>query len=62
MFSQTAKEIKSENKQMRPKQTYKLWHSKKKKKSTKWKDNPWNGEKVFANDLTDKELISKIYK
>ena len=26
----------------------------KKKKATKW-------EKIFANDMTDKELISKIY-
>ena len=32
------------------------------KPSTKWKDNPWNGKKIFAKYLSDKGLISKIYK
>ena len=27
----------------------------------KWKDNLQNGRKIFANDMTDKGLISKIY-
>ena len=44
---------------MGPNQTYKLLHSKgnhkKKRQPTEW-------EKIFANDTTDKGLISKIYK
>ena len=46
---------------MGPNQTYKLWHSKrnhKKKKNTQ----PTEWEKIFANNATDKDLISKIHK
>ena len=32
------------------------------KKSEKHKSNPWNGKKIFANHLSDKGLIPKIYK
>ena len=28
----------------------------------KWKDNPQNERKLFANEVTDKGLMSKIYK
>ena len=28
----------------------------------RWKDNPQNGRKIFANEATDKGLISKICK
>ena len=48
----------SKNKQMRPSQTYKLLHS----KGNKTKRQPTGWEKIFANDATDKCLISKIYK
>ena len=34
---------------------YKLHHSQEKRQPTKW-------EKIFVNDVTDKGLISKIYK
>ena len=43
---------------MRPSQTYKLLHS----KGNKTKRQPTGWEKIFANDATDKCLISKIYK
>ena len=32
------------------------------KQSTKLKDKQRNGEKIFANDISDKGLVSKIYK
>ena len=44
---------------MGPNQTYKLLHSKRNHK-TKRQSRDW--EKIFANDATDKGLISKIYK
>ena len=51
---------------MSPNQTYKLLHSKrnhkKKKKRKEKKRQPMEWEKIFANDVTDKGLISKIYK
>ena len=28
----------------------------------KWKDNPLNGRKIFANEATNKGLVSRIYK
>ena len=43
-------------------QTYELLHSKgnhKKKKKEKRQPTEW--EKIFANDVTDKGLISKIH-
>ena len=46
---------------MGPNQTYKTLHSKGNDK-TKQKDNLQNGGKIFVNDATDKNLISKIYK
>ena len=45
---------------MGPNQTYKLLHSK--GNHSKRKRQPTEWEKIFANDVTDKELISKIYK
>ena len=42
---------------MGPNQTYKLLHSKVKKKR-----QPTEWEKIVSNDTTDKGLISKIYK
>ena len=47
------------NKQMGPNQTYKLLHS---KGNHKMKRQPTEWEKIFANDVTDNGLISKIYK
>ena len=32
------------------------------KQSTKLKGNRWNGKMTFANDISDKGLVSKIYK
>ena len=29
--------------------------------SRKWKDNPWNEQNLFANNIFDKGLISKLY-
>ena len=49
---------KSKNKQMGPKQTYRLLHSKGNHKQNKKTTN----EKIFANDVINKGLISKIYK
>ena len=43
-----------------PKSTYKLSHSKGNHKKMKRQPTEW--EKIFANDMTDKGLISKIYK
>ena len=45
---------------MQPNQTYKILHSKGNHKKTKRQPTEW--EKIFANDETDKSLISKIYK
>ena len=45
---------------MVPNQTYKLLHSKETINKTKRQLTDW--EKIFANDATDKGLISKIYK
>ena len=45
---------------MGPNQTYKLLHSKETINKTKRQPTDW--EKIFANDVTDKGLISKIYK
>lgn len=28
----------------------------------KWKDKPQTGRKIYANDIYDKGLVSKIYK
>ena len=44
---------------MGPTQTSKFLHS---KGNPKQKDDPQNGRKIFANESTDKGLISKIYK
>ena len=44
---------------MGPNQTYKLLHSKGNHKQNK---QPTEWEKIFANDTTDKGLISKIHK
>ena len=44
-------------------QTYKPLESKGKHKNRKEKKRqPTEWEKIFANDVTDKSLISKIYK
>ena len=43
---------------MGPTQTYKLLHS---KENHKQKHNLQTGRKTFANDSTDKSLISKIH-
>ena len=51
---------KNKNKQMGPNQTYKLLHSK--VNYDKMKSQPTDWDKIFANDATDKGLISKIYK
>ena len=54
---------KNKNKQKRPNRTYKILHSKgNHKKTTTTKRQPMEWEKIFANDATDKGLISKIYK
>ena len=45
---------------MRPNQTYMFLHSKETINKTKRQPTDW--EKVFANDATNKGLISKIYK
>ena len=50
---------------MGPNKTSKLLHSKgnhKKKKTKKQKDHPTEWEKTFTNEVTNKGLISKIYK
>ena len=44
---------------MEPNQTYKLLHS---KGNHKMKKQPTEWEKLFANNATNKGLISKIYK
>ena len=46
---------------MGPNQTYKLLYSKGNRKQ-KTKRQPTDWEKIFANNVTDKRLISKIYK
>ena len=45
---------------MGPNQTYKLLHSK--ETINKMKRQPTEWEKIFANEATNKGLISKIYK
>ena len=45
---------------MGPNQTYKLLHNKGTINKMKRQRTEW--EKIFANDMTDKGLISKIYK
>ena len=44
---------------MEPNQTYKLLHI---KGNHKMKRKPMEWEKIFANNVTSKSLISKIYK
>ena len=51
---------KSKNKQMGPNQIYKLLHNKGNHEQDKRQPTDW--EKIFANDVTNKGLISKIYK
>ena len=49
---------------MGPNQTYKLLYSKgnhKKHRYTQMKRQSTEWEKIFANEATDKDLISKIY-
>ena len=46
---------------MGPNQTYKCLHGKRNHKK-KTKRQPMEWEKIFADDTTDKGLISKIYK
>ena len=57
---------KNKNKQMAPNQTYKLLHSEGNHTHTHTHTHthktPMEWEKIFANDVTDKDLISKIYK
>ena len=45
---------------MGPKETYKLLHSKGNHKQNERQPTDW--ENIFANDMTDKGLISKIHK
>ena len=45
---------------MGPNQTYKLLHSKGNRKQTERQPTEW--EKIFANSVTNKGLISKILK
>ena len=45
---------------MGPNQTFKLLHAK--ETTNKMKRQPTNSEKIFANDVTSKGFISKIYK
>ena len=59
--SSKAIEIKTKNKQMGPHQTYKLLHSKVNHKRERERQ-PREWEKIIANDATNKDLISKIYK
>ena len=47
---------------MGPNQVYKLLHSKGNQTINKMKRQPTKWEKIFANDVTNKGLISKIYK
>ena len=45
---------------MEPNQTYKLLHSKGNHQQNEKTATDW--EEIFANDVTDEGLISKIYK
>ena len=54
------KRNKSKNKQMELNQTYKLCTAKETINKTKRQSTDW--EKILANTVTDKGLISKIYK
>ena len=56
----SGKESKSKNKQMGPHQTKMLCTMK--ENINKMKRQPIEWEKIFANDISDKGLISKIYK
>ena len=47
---------------MGPNQTYKFLHSRGNHKKKKPKRQPMEWETIFANDATDKGLISKKYK
>ena len=47
---------------MGPNETEKLLHSKGNQTINKMKWQPTEWEKIFANDVTDKGLISKIYR
>ena len=51
---------KSKNKQMGPNQTYKLLYNKRNHKQNERQPMDW--ETLFANDVINKGLISKIYK
>ena len=51
---------KGKHKQLKLIKTYKLLHNK--ETISKAKRQPMDWEKIFANDVTDKGLISKIYK
>ena len=48
------------NKQIGPNQIYKILHSKGNHKHNEETTEDW--DKIFANDVTNKGLISKIYK
>ena len=45
---------------MEPNKTYKLFTAKKTIEKTKRQPTEW--KKIFANDVTNKELMSKIYR
>ena len=62
-FSQSPRaiQIKTKNKQMGPNQTYTSFCIVK-ETINKMKRQPTEWEKIFANDVTDKGLISKIHK
>ena len=49
------------NKQIRLNQTYKLLHNEGNHQK-KWKGNLLNRRRLFANDVSDKGLISKLYR
>ena len=60
IFLDQGKRNKSKNKQMELNQTYKLCTAKETINKTKRQSTDW--EKILANTVTDKGLISKIYK
>ena len=59
--SPKAKLIKEKNKQICPNQSLKTF-CKAKKNMNRMKRQPIEWEKIFANHVSDKELISKIHK